>query len=326
MLPKYRDACAGVKEKSLACFWLLLDDGWFSRYPVEAELGIIVSGPGAEPLTPNELKLIGDVTTKMKKCLCTWMRWRAKPRAVVSKRSTVFQILKRKKKTCPLQALEVYQKIHRTKIRSEVMRWGYGLLNEEAEAERIATLEESQAEERKVEDQAVECICMNCVARMSMLRTTAMELFTAEPEDVRAEVLAQMEEMNGERALGLRDDILGTRVPEEYQHAIDQLPEVVSRVTRAIKEETGWMGLFMAGGPMPNRDGVISIKTFCFGTTPNGADFAASHSNFGEVKGKFSKFLKRAFPHDVRDMRGIVSEPEAATVPQGLIQFDQPVW
>jgi hypothetical protein len=247
MLPKYRDARAGVKEKSLARFWLLLDDGWFSRYPVEAELGIIVSGPGAEPLTPDELKLIGDATTKMKKVsrfffcfgtkiytdflqrLRTWMRWRAKPRAVISKRSTLFQILKRKKKTRPLRALEVYQKIHRTKIRTEVMRRGYGLLNEEAEAERVAlardpdtevtvmTPEEAQAEERKVEDQAVERVRTNRAARMSMLRTTAMELFAAEPEDVRAEVLAQMEEMNGERALGLRDDISGTRVPEEYQ-------------------------------------------------------------------------------------------------------------
>ncbi|KAJ7862892.1 hypothetical protein B0H14DRAFT_3444378 [Mycena olivaceomarginata] len=322
MLPKYRDARAGVKEKSLARFWLLLDDGWFSRYPVEAELGIIVSGPGAEPLTPDELKLIGDATTKMKKRLRTWMRWRAKPRAVISKR------------LAPLRALEVYQKIHRTKIRTEVMRRGYGLLNEEAEAERVAlardpdtevtvmTPEEAQAEERKVEDQAVERVRTNRAARMSMLRTTAMELFAAEPEDVRAEVLAQMEEMNGERALGLRDDISGTRVPEEYQHAIDQLPEVVSKVTGAIEEETGWMGLFMAGGPMPNRDGAISIKTFCFGTTPNGADFAASHSNFGEVKGAFGKFLKRAFPHDVRDARGIVSEPEAVTVPGGLIQFE----
>ncbi|KAJ7336976.1 hypothetical protein DFH08DRAFT_964933 [Mycena albidolilacea] len=334
MLPKYRDARAGVKEKSLARFWLLLDDGWFSRYPVEAELGIIVSGPGAEPLTPDELKLIGNATTKMKKRLRTWMRWRAKPHAVVSKRSTLFQILKRKKKTRPLRALEVYQKIHRTKIRSEVMRRGYGLLNEEAEAERVAlardpdaevtvlTPEETQAEARKVEDRAVEHVRANRAACMSMFRTTAMELFAAEPDDVRAEVLAQMEEMNGERALGLRDDISGTHVPEEYQHAIDQLPEVVSKVTGAIEEETGWMGLFMAGGPMPNRDGAISIKTFCFGTTPNGADFAASHSNFGEVKGEFGKFLKRAFPHDVRDARGIVSEPEAATVPGGLIQFE----
>ncbi|KAJ7813720.1 hypothetical protein B0H14DRAFT_3477604 [Mycena olivaceomarginata] len=149
MLPKYRDARAGVKERSLARFWLLLDDGWFTRYPVEAELGIIVSGPGAEPLTPDELNLIGNTTTKMKKCLRTWMRWRAKPRAVVSKRSTLFQILKRKKKTFPLRPLEVYQKIYCTKIRSEVMRRGYGLLNEEAEAERVALARDPNAERDK---------------------------------------------------------------------------------------------------------------------------------------------------------------------------------
>ncbi|KAJ7691096.1 hypothetical protein B0H14DRAFT_3532067 [Mycena olivaceomarginata] len=267
MLPKYRDARTGVKEKSLARFWLLLDNGWFSRYPVEAELGIIVSSPGAEPLTPDELKLIGDATMKMKKRLRTWMH------------------TEEKEEDSPLRALEVYQKIHRTKIRSKVMRRGYRLLNEEAEAERVAlardpntemtvmTLEESQAKEQKVEDQAVERILIRRGARGR-----------------EAEVLAQMEEMNGERALGLRDDISGTCVPEEYQHAIDQLPEVVSKVTRAIEEETGWMGLFMAGGPMLNQ-----------------------------VKGKFGKFLKRAFPHDVHDTRGIVSEPEAATVPGGLI-------
>ncbi|KAJ7808482.1 hypothetical protein B0H14DRAFT_3762146 [Mycena olivaceomarginata] len=319
MLPKYRDARAGVKEKSLARFWLLLDDGWFSRYPVEAELGIIVSGPGAEPLTPDELKLIGDATTKMKKRLRTWMRWRAKPRAVISKRSTLFQ--RREEEDSPPPSLGGVPENppHQDQDR-EAER--VALARDPDTEVTVMTPEEAQAEERKVEDQAVERVRTNRAARMSMLRTTAMELFAAEPEDVRAEVLAQMEEMNGERALGLRDDISGTRVPEEYQHAIDQLPEVVSKVTGAIEEETGWMGLFMAGGPMPNRDGAISIKTFCFGTTPNGADFAASHSNFGEVKGAFGKFLKRAFPHDVRDARGIVSEPEAVTVPGGLIQFE----
>jgi hypothetical protein len=109
------------------------------------------------------------------------------------------------------------------------MQRGYGLLNEEAEAECIAlasdpdaevmvlTLEETQAEAWKVKDRAVERVHVNCAARMSMLRTTTMELFTAEPDNVRAEVLAQMEEMNSERALGLRDNISGTCVPEEYQ-------------------------------------------------------------------------------------------------------------
>ncbi|KAJ7860673.1 hypothetical protein B0H14DRAFT_2576453 [Mycena olivaceomarginata] len=270
MLPKYRDACAG-----------------FSCYPVKAKLGIIVSSPGAEPPPPEKRKLIGNATTKTKKCLRTWMHWRAKPRAVVSKRSTLFQILKRKKKTRPLRALEVDQKIHRTKIRSK-------------------------AEERKVEDQAVEHVHANCATCMSILRTTAMELFAAEPEDVRAEVLAQMEEMNREHALGLRDDISGMCVPEEYQQPAARGGVKGQRVHR----EGDWVDGVVHGGR-------TDAESFCFGTTPNSADFAASHSNFGEVKGEFSKFLKRTFPHNVHDTWGIVSEPEVATIPGGLIQFDR---
>ncbi|KAJ7740985.1 hypothetical protein B0H14DRAFT_3515403 [Mycena olivaceomarginata] len=338
MLEKYRDARASDKENALERFWLKLDEGWFTRYPVEDDLGITVDGPGAEPLTADQLNLIGQATKKMKKRLRTWMHWRkSKSRAVVNKRSALFEILKRKKKTRPLRALEVYQKLYRAKIRSEVMQRGYGLLNEEAEADRVAlargpnaevsvmTPEETLAEEQRVEEEAIARVRSNRAACMSMLRTTAMELFAAEPESVRGEVLAKMAEMNGDRASGLSGDVSETRMPEEYQHAIEQLPEVVSKVTTAIEEETGWMGLFLAGGPMPNRDGSISIKTFCFGTTPNGADFAASHSNFAEVKAEFGKFLKRAFPHDVRDARAIVSEGEAATVPGGLIPFDSDV-
>ncbi|KAJ7884166.1 hypothetical protein B0H14DRAFT_3432580 [Mycena olivaceomarginata] len=317
MLEKYRDARASDKENALERFWLKLDEGWFTRYPVEDDLGITVDGPGAEPLTPDQLNLIGQATKKMKKRLHTWMHWRkSKSRAVVNKRSALFEILKRKKKTRPLRALEVYQKLYRAKIRSEVMQRGYGLLNEEAEADRVAlargpnaevsvmTPEETLAEEQRVEEEAIARVRSNRAARMSMLRTTAMELFAAEPESVRGEVLAKMAEMNGDRASGLSGDVLETRMPEEYQHAIEQLPEVVLKVTTAIEEETGWMGLFLAGGPMPNRDGSISIK---------------------QVKAEFGKFLKRAFPHDVRDARAIVSEGEAATVPGGLIPFDSDV-
>jgi hypothetical protein len=164
--------------------------------------------------------------------LRTWFIWRAKKRAVANNgrsNSQLFQILKRKKKTRPLRAVEVYQKIRRAKIRGEVMNRGYGLLNEEAEAARAKAAggaepewtdmagEGIEADEQKAEAEAVERVRRNRAARMSMLRTTALELFAAESEDVRAEVLAQMEEMNAERALGLRDDVSGPRLPEEYQ-------------------------------------------------------------------------------------------------------------
>ncbi|KAJ7676097.1 hypothetical protein B0H14DRAFT_3537000 [Mycena olivaceomarginata] len=325
MLITYRESRSN--GRSAARFWVTLFDSWFSCFPVKTQLGL-VHGAGAEPFNEAELRMIGDATKKMQRRLRTWFIWRAKKRAVANNghsNSQLFQILKRKKKTRPLRAVEVYQKIRRAKIRGEVMNWGYGLLNEEAEAARAKAAggaepewtdmagEGIEADEQKAEAEAVERARWNRAARYEHV----------------AHHRPRMEEMNAEHALGLRDDVSGPRLPEEYQHAIDQLPEVVARFTGAVEEETGWMGVFMAGGPMPNRDGAISIKTFCFGATPNGADFAATHSNFGEVKGEFGKFLKRAFPHEVRDAWGIsVPEPDAnadAAVPGGLIPFDSNV-
>jgi hypothetical protein len=47
----------------------------------------------------------------------------------------------------------------------------------------------------------------------------------------------------------------------EFHSAIDQLSEVVERVLQTIGEETGWSACVMVGGPMPRRQGAISIKT-----------------------------------------------------------------
>ncbi|KAJ7343937.1 hypothetical protein DFH08DRAFT_962079 [Mycena albidolilacea] len=309
---------------------------WHTMYPFEQELGIICVGPAAEPLTPEQLKSIGKATNEWKGRLRTWMRWRkaSNTSRAVHKRSGLLKILKAKKKTHPLRAVEVYQKLYRDKIWSEVMQWGYRELNKEAEADRVTLARDPDAEpsvltpeeEQEVEEQVMARVCANHAARMSLLRTTTMEVFAAEPEEVRAEVLLQMEKMNKERGSGVNDDAdTETQRPEEYQHAIDQLPEVMSKFTGAVEAEAGWMGFFMAGGPMPNREGAISIKTFCFGTTPNGANFAASHSNFGEVKAEFGQFFKHAFPHDVHDAWAIVSEAEADTIVPGgliLIPFD----
>jgi hypothetical protein len=155
------------------------------------------------------------------------MRWRkaSTTSRAVHKRSGLFKILKAKKKTRPLRAVEVYQKLYRDKIRSEVMQRGYGELNK-AEADRVALACDPDTEpsvltpeeEQEVEEQAMARVRANRAARMSLLRTTAMEVFAAEPEEVRAEVLLQMEKMNKERGSGVNDNAdTETRMPEEYQ-------------------------------------------------------------------------------------------------------------
>jgi hypothetical protein len=156
------------------------------------------------------------------------MHWRKASTTshAVHKWSGLFKILKAKKKTRPLRAVEVYQKLYRNKIRSEVMQRGYGELNEEAEADRVALARDpdpellvlTPEEEQEVEEQAMVRVCANRAARMSLLRTTAMEVFAAEPEEVRAEVLLQMEKMNKERGSGVNSDAdTETQTPEEYQ-------------------------------------------------------------------------------------------------------------
>ncbi|KAJ7793558.1 hypothetical protein B0H14DRAFT_3497924 [Mycena olivaceomarginata] len=55
---------------------------------------------------------------------------------------------------------------------------------------------------------------------------------------------------------------------------------------------------------------LLLLDRFCSGRTPEGCDFIASYPNFADVRTGFNQYLKRAFPHDVRDKRAL--DPEAA--------------
>ncbi|KAJ7194283.1 hypothetical protein GGX14DRAFT_404737 [Mycena pura] len=329
MLPSFKAAREGAKDKSLSRFWVTLEEGWFQRFPQESALGLPPRIPGAEPLTEDQLTRLGAATAQTKERLRTssWMRYRSQTRNAPTGKSTrtpsaLFKLLKKKTVTRPYRPLEVYQKLHRAKVKKEVMRRGYGDLNEEAEraaassAEAgegpevtVLTEEETAALEAREEAIALARIQKNRRLRMSMWRLTSTEMYAAESEEVKTDVRAAMEELNRRR-----DEVDETEhTPEQYQHAIDQLGHVVGHVTETIKDATGWHGVLMLGGPMPRRGGAISTKTFCFGTTPLGSDFIASHPNFDDVKTHFNKFLKRSFPHDVRDARGfaVTDAPEA---------------
>ncbi|KAJ7858239.1 hypothetical protein B0H14DRAFT_2577858 [Mycena olivaceomarginata] len=279
--------------------------------------GLFRDGPGAEPLTPEQLKSIASAYLD---ALEEGQHHLARcPQTVRSLQDT-----KAKKKTRPLRAVEVYQKLYRDKIRSEVMQRGYGELNEEAEADRVALARDPDAEpsvltpeeEQEVEEQAMARVCANRAARMSLLRTTAMEVFAAEPEEVRAEVLSQMEKMNKERGSGVNDDAdTETRTPEEYQHhrPVTRGDVEVHRSRRG----GGWVDGLLHGGR-------TDAQSFCFGTTPNGANFAASHSNFGEVKAGVRPISSNTLSHTTSVTRGQLSQRQRRTaiVPSGLIPFD----
>ncbi|KAJ6576206.1 hypothetical protein B0H10DRAFT_1960682 [Mycena sp. CBHHK59/15] len=347
-LPAYMAAQEGAKKVSLTRFWNKLDQAWFERWPEEGKLGLPPLVPGGEPRTAAQTELLGAETAKSKERLKAWLRYRAKvnrrvPGAAAGPsrqtQRSLFRVLKKNEVKRAVRPVEVYQKIFGAKIKEEIMKRGYGELNEEAEAEReraaaaeagliefrVLTEDETKVDEMQVDNETVARVRKTRGLRMSLWRNTVIEMYGAESEDVKGEVEAATVKFNAERAIGegdANDD--KERTPEEYQHGIDQIGGVFAKIQEATMLEAGWFGITLVGGPMPRRGGVISTKTICFGTTPLGSDFQANHPNFEEVKSQFNKFLKRAFPHEVRDSRGFPAPgtDEATDALRGLISLD----
>ncbi|KAJ7153905.1 hypothetical protein C8R43DRAFT_1106586 [Mycena crocata] len=347
-LPLYIAAKENSKKVPLTRYWTRMEEDFFVRWPEEAVLGLPITGPGVHH-TSDQLKLLGDATEKRKKQLVAYLRYQDRlvtqgkgdtstsaPRG--QKATGLFKVLQADKPTRNLQVVEMYQKLYRPKIKEEVLKRGYGDMNEEA-AEAVRALPGSSGSallsaealrivEAEEDRQTVERMQKARADRMSMWRATANELWEEESEDVRREVEDATFKAKQERAAlkeGPSDS--GERTPEQYQHGIDQIPAVYTKVHDATMEEAGWFGLTLLGGPMPRRGGGISTKTICFGRTPNGHTFETSHPEFEAIRNSLVKFLKRSFSHEVRDARGLPQAGEAiATEPfNGLLTMDEEV-
>ncbi|KAJ7250115.1 hypothetical protein B0H12DRAFT_1299152 [Mycena haematopus] len=322
MFAKYLEMSEQGSNKSAARFWVSLNEGFFTRFPD------LAAGTGEE-------------ITKTKERLKSWMRYRERRSSAAgresstvgrggAKKKSLFKLLQKTKVTRPYRPVEVYQKLYGPRVREELMKRGYGELNEEAEAERVAASSEgkilTEEEERQEEEETEKRLRHHRSMRLSLARKTAIEMLEAESDEVKAQVKAEMIHLNEERAAGVDADDNDERTPEQYQHAIDQLGEVARAVLQTIGDETGWHLTLLAGGPMPRRGGAISTKSICFGTTALGQDFPAAHPNFEEaVKTHFNKYLKRAFPHEIRDARGLstLNEPDDSALSlEGLISLD----
>ncbi|KAJ6582411.1 hypothetical protein B0H19DRAFT_1229374 [Mycena capillaripes] len=320
-LPVYLKARENQQKVPLRRFWNRLEEGFFALWPAELSVDLPLPTPGSDPLTEAEAKKLGHATDVTQKRLKAWMRYQDalhnQGNAAVpssgpgprNKKRSLFRLLKNSAKaTRPKRSIEMYQRLYKGKIKDMVLMRGYGNLNEEAEepgsvVAEVMTEQDLASAELEADLLAIQRVQKNRAARMSMWRTTSLEMYGAESDGVKQEVEAATAVENEKRAETGDDD--GEKTPEELQHGIDQIGAVYSKVHQATMEETGWFGITLVGGPMPRRGGQISTKTICFGVTPHGNDFAASAFNFEEIKSAFQQWLKRAFPHEVRDARGI---------------------
>ncbi|KAJ7864324.1 hypothetical protein B0H13DRAFT_2353753 [Mycena leptocephala] len=339
-LPAYRKAVENKKKATLTRYWTVLEEEWFAKWCAEEAVGLPAPVAGSEPLTAAQLAALGEATQKTKNRLKSWMRYQARPPTETTTTSTstrkssrsLFKSLKASKSTRPVRPVEVYQKLYNTKVKDEVHKRGYAEMNEEARAARVAaaaaasgvdsplilTAEESEAAELAADDRRAQ----DRSARMSLWRTTSIEMYAAESDEVKLEVEAATAKANEGRLRAEPTEDGAEKTPEEYQHGIDQIGAVFAKIHQMTMDETGWYGVTILGGPMPRRGGQISTKTICFGLTPHGNDFAASIPDFdGMFKAPVQKWLKRAFPHWVCDARALGAEANdtpAPVVPRDL--------
>ncbi|KAF8210687.1 hypothetical protein K438DRAFT_1958900 [Mycena galopus ATCC 62051] len=312
MLPLFLVALAKPGNKAQQRFWATLNEGWFDLFP--------------EPAPPNaSTEDVAAALEQRKDRLKTWMCYRKSTRGMAAtarahkKTDALFKAFQKKKKgTRPYRAVEV---------RPEALRRGYGLLTDEAEVERLAggpalvlSAEETKEAELREELESMNRVLENRRERMRIQRAAATALLDAETEAVKQEVMEQMAVLNAARKKDGGAELEDAQSPEQYQHAIDQLVEVATGVLQIIEQATGWKPTLLCGGLMPSRGGAISAKVICLGTTPLGTDFQVFHPNFDEaVKLPFVQFLKRAFPHEIRDARAIEAIPGTL---EGLLRID----
>ncbi|KAJ6517933.1 hypothetical protein C8R47DRAFT_1205030 [Mycena vitilis] len=348
-LPQYLVARSNSKQMSLSRFWTILHAAYFLRWPERQRLGLDEHAV----LTAEENVLLGKGIHKTKERLKGWMRYRDnRPQAGQARASrkssrTLFRLLKTKPKKRALRMIEAYQKMFPTKIQNELDAQGFRDLNVEVEVAtvapyvlraaaneddigtdtaadgdapagvtvRVLTEEELEAEEDRLEAAVIASVRSGRSKRMKMRRRVTVEMFDTESEEVKRIVKEELERLNLERMGAAESEDDGERTAEEYQHAIDQFGHVMGKVSEAIFQEMGWVGYLLCGGPMPRRGGEISIKTTRWGKTALGCDFPASYPEIENVKGQFASFVKRVFPHDVRDERAL---PAPNTTEEGV--------
>ncbi|KAJ7780777.1 hypothetical protein DFH07DRAFT_765271 [Mycena maculata] len=179
-------------------------------------------------------------------------------------------------------------------------------------------------------ESAVEAAARLTVMRQDRMKLrgevlTALWLAVDDEEREECDKIARAEKVVPEKAKAKERSVGAASeepTPEERQaqfRSIDETSDVFGRVNQVYGEKTGWRGICIWGGPNPRMNGSLSMKTVCYGTSAAGNTFEQAHATFQEsVSILFQKWLRRCFPADVRQSRGL-------TVPEVQSEEEEPL-
>ncbi|KAJ6629013.1 hypothetical protein B0H10DRAFT_2428472 [Mycena sp. CBHHK59/15] len=139
-------------------------------------------------------------------------------------------------------------------------------------------------------------------------RRIGLEMWEAADEEETAAVrkIYQAQEAVGTVKQTLVDTESADKTPEELQYGIDQIEGIIAEFHAGLERMTGWIGLTLLGGPMPEEAGKVVTMSYFSGESPAGLSLAQSIAEWDSVViTGTGQWLRRCFPHDVRKARAI---------------------
>ncbi|KAJ7761418.1 hypothetical protein B0H16DRAFT_1719583 [Mycena metata] len=230
-----------------------------------------------------------------------------------------------KKKTRRLQEIEIYQKRNRAKIRKAVkaalVRAGRNSDSDDSGSSSSDDSDSSSDSDTESSDPphtdnlpkagrfkkttAKAKVKLDRSKGLSVRRKVVAELFENESEEEKANVRQAYEAQEAAPKDEEFEKSAGERTPEEIQSAIDELGGIIGEFHAAIYRVTGWLGVTVLGGPMPEEGGSISQKTYSSGESPAGLSLPQSLQDWDRVLAGTGQWLKRVNSREVRKARAI---------------------
>ncbi|KAJ6452167.1 hypothetical protein C8R47DRAFT_1083816 [Mycena vitilis] len=313
-------------EGKLHLFWAPMQQGWFTRFSAQADLGLpLPNDPNARALTPDELATVGAAIMATKKRLESWFRYERKkiagadPGVAASAGATAAMIRNLFNFTGPKRT-RVHHPIEIFQLRN------VQLINKALTAEGYDELRKTSSEADEPDDWTDESSgteAADAKTKKSLLMRLRTRVITAlwkaaspeEKEAVAAELEQEKETM---RKKDLQDEEENkARTPEQLQDGIDVLDTVFSEVQKAAFKAGNWVSMTIIGGPNPRLGGELSLKIISCGQTPAGNDFEDACINFDKnVVESFEGFMRLVYTAEQRKACALPTASTAEDAPR----------
>ncbi|EDR04012.1 uncharacterized protein LACBIDRAFT_330940 [Laccaria bicolor S238N-H82] len=272
-LPAFREA---QKKSETARFYIHVIEQWFKKFPERDRLfpSVFSDSPLLTDVQQAELQ----AAIKSRRAVKNWFYWNTRGckrnslPAVGESIAKVFADRKKSKRARLPSLIQVYQTMYKAKIQE-----AYNTSNMTRDANPTKAIGQ----------------------RLVICATLAADLFRAETDEVKANVSAYLDKLKSEKLESASDkenegeegegESSHRKTPDEYQKALDEMPNVLSKVFQQIRRETGWAFFVGCAGPLPNAGGIVYQQDYYFGPkTDAGNDFQNSYPSFEDFESGYA--------------------------------------